>query len=391
MDSKIEKTINIVLYITVIFTFAFSISLNKEDTAVLGLLSSLLIVSISMRHVFVYTSPKLRSLAKLLFIIDTVLVYFIVHFDNSGIPQLYLLALIGEAVVYNNTYYSFFITSASYLTYISSSYIRDAYPPILSFIPFAVVSLASFLFVYAGLCLTKKQINQRLHLVNALKEIRIQNSQLEKAYEKLQQNSQIAEEVAVLKERNRIAHEIHDTVGHTLTTVLVELEAGKRLITRKPDLAVEKLDLAQEQVRKGLSDIRKSVKMLQDRGSIMEFLPSILSLIKETEKHADIKIKYDIPSNADLKPEYEKLIYSALMEGITNGIKHGKSSEFFLRLTIKNDYVDFHLEDNGIGCDSIIPGFGLTSMKKRVVGLRGYFKIISASGKGCSISFSLPL
>lgn len=56
-------------------------------------------------------------------------------------------------------------------------------------------------------------------------------------------------------------------MGHTLTTVLVELEASKRLMNKDKDLALEKMNLAQSQVRKGLNDIRGSVRVLE-RGKI---------------------------------------------------------------------------------------------------------------------------
>ena len=75
-------------------------------------------------------------------------------------------------------------------------------------------------------------------------QLKIKTKQLESMYEKLKDASAQLEDVTALRERNRIAREIHDTVGHTLTTVLMEMEAGERLLKTDQELALEKLRLA---------------------------------------------------------------------------------------------------------------------------------------------------
>lgn len=391
LDKSFENIFTVILYVSIIFTFGFSISYNANNKIILGVISSALLVTVSIRQVIIYASDKFKSIGKFLILIDLALIYWIVLNDKSGVSQLYLLALVIEAVIYNEPAYSSIISLISFITFAVSTYIRNGYTSVYEFIPLIIGSFASFLFVYGLIFITKYQITQRQKLSKALKEIEVKKLQLENAYEKLKQNSEVLEEVTVLKERNRIAREIHDTVGHTLTTVLIEVEAGKRLISKNPVVAADKLELAQEQLRKGLSDIRKSVKMLQDRGTILEFVPSLESLILETEKHTEVRFKYDISIDIKLPEAYEKLIYNTLLESITNGIKHGNSSEFIFYLTIKGDMLYFQFKDNGIGCDNIIPGFGLTTMRSRVEELGGTFQILSSGKEGCSIILSLPL
>jgi signal transduction histidine kinase len=197
--------------------------------------------------------------------------------------------------------------------------------------------------------------------------------------------------MTILKERNRIAREIHDTVGHTLTTVLVEIEAGERLVVVNPELSVEKIKLAKGQVRKGLNDIRTSVRMLQSGKEILDFETSLKLLIEETTKYGEVFIKYNIEKLPELSEDIKTTIYRALQEGLTNGIKHGKSTAFVFRLNFENGNLKFLLQDNGIGTDKIINSFGLMVMEERTRELGGIFNLTSKSGEGFEINISIPV
>jgi signal transduction histidine kinase len=169
------------------------------------------------------------------------------------------------------------------------------------------------------------------------------------------------------------------------------MEAGERLMKIDSELAAEKIKLAKGQVRKGLGDIRESVRTLQEGREILEFGPSIKVLIDETTQHGDVFIKYEIGELPKLTSQQEKAIYRALQEGLTNGIKHGKSTAFIFKLKYDNNCVKFFLEDNGQGKDKIVQGFGLTAMEQRVKEAGGIFFITSKSGEGCCINISIPI
>jgi signal transduction histidine kinase len=196
--------------------------------------------------------------------------------------------------------------------------------------------------------------------------------------------------MAVLGERNKIAREIHDTVGHTLTTVLIEMEAGVRLIKKNPEIAVEKINLAKSQVRKGLRDMRESVSVLNSGREILGLYSSIKLLLDETAKIGEIIINYEISDIPNLSIAQSKALYRALQEGLTNGIKHGRSTAFVFKLICDNEGVNFLLEDNGSGCERIIPGFGLSAMAQRVKESGGIFNISSERNEGCRINIRIP-
>jgi len=196
--------------------------------------------------------------------------------------------------------------------------------------------------------------------------------------------------MTILKERNKIAGEIHDTVGHTLTTVLVEMELGKKLAPKNLNLALEKYSCAQEQVRKGLNELRKSVRMLANGSNDGDFTTSLLAMIKDTENHTSINIATNIGELPKLNTEIKKTLYNALQEGLTNGIKHGQSTAFVFKLVYENSNVIFYLADNGTGCDSVNYGFGLKSMRNRITEIGGSLSIECEPDEGFSLEITLP-
>lgn len=87
----------------------------------------------------------------------------------------------------------------------------------------------------------------------------------------------------------------------------------------------------------------------------------------------------------------EKALFRALQEGLTNGIKHGKSSAFIFLLNYDTNNLRFHLQDNGTGCDKIVFGFGLSAMEYRIREVGGILDITSSLQEGCCINITIPI
>jgi signal transduction histidine kinase len=246
-----------------------------------------------------------------------------------------------------------------------------------------VVNAFPFVLIFMFSFLIKRQMMQRTIIEKTTKELEEKNKMLEKSYEALQ-------EMAIIKERNRIAGEIHDTVGHTLTTVLIEIEASKRLIEKDKNLALEKLTLAQNQVKKGLNEIRSSVKKMSSENKKEDLKIFLEEIIQESEKHTDIKINKNISLYSKFDEKINNIIINALKEGITNGIKHGKATvfNFFIREDEKNIF--FTLNNNGLGNIKTNLGFGLSNMKTKIEDIKGTININSQPDKGFTLTIKIP-
>ncbi|MFD2615384.1 sensor histidine kinase [Paenibacillus gansuensis] len=187
-------------------------------------------------------------------------------------------------------------------------------------------------------------------------------------------------EVSVLEERNRIAHEIHDVVGHTLTAAVVQLEAAKKLADRGIPQTVDKIAVVQDLVRKGLDDIRRSVRLLKDESGPLELGAALRELVRETEDAAGVRIDAYIHPLPPLSGLTQRVLYHALQEGLTNGIRHGRCTFFTFELFADGEQLHFKLANDGEPYLDARPGFGLTAMMERVHLLGGTVHIGPAAG-----------
>ncbi|BBI35237.1 GAF domain-containing sensor histidine kinase [Cohnella abietis] len=196
-------------------------------------------------------------------------------------------------------------------------------------------------------------------------------------------------EVSVYEERSRIAQEIHDIVGHTLTSTVIQIEAGKRLMSKDAGEATQRLKEAQDLVRHGLNEIRSSVHMLkEDRYSDLSAM--LNQLMRDTERNTGVIISSEMEELIELPTTHKKTIYHALQEDLTNGIRHGGSAEFRFSLHSVDSKVCFRLDDFGKGSETIKMGFGLRAMKDRVEQLGGTLAIDSRQEQGCLLRIDLP-
>ncbi|MEF3308052.1 histidine kinase [Paenibacillus sp. GYB004] len=253
----------------------------------------------------------------------------------------------------------------------------------------------------AELHLKNQELAQLRHSLEQTVELRV--AALEKASRSLassfREKAETLAEVAVLEERNRIAYEIHDTVGYTLTSAIVQLEAAKKIAEQQDRVPWDKLELLSGLMRKGMEDVGRAVKLIRsDDAETMTLEAALRELIQYTEDTMEIAIETDISLSSNTKPGRltEQVLYHALQEGLTNGARHGKCNRVRFSLRSSNGMLMFRLVSDGEPYGSAVPGFGLSSMIERVQLLGGRVDIRSsadAEGEpvGCELSIDLPL
>lgn len=203
--------------------------------------------------------------------------------------------------------------------------------------------------------------------------IKMLNEQLQRANEQLHKFAQEKELMGETKERNRLAREIHDTLGHILTGISVGIDAVLVLMDIAPDKAKEQLEGIGDTARRGLQDVRRSVRKLKpDALERMSLSNAIHQMIEDMSKVTNTKI-YFVSYMEELKFEAdeEEVIYRIIQESTTNAIRHGKASEIWIRLNEKDEELTIIISDNGCGCESIKEGFGLKHIRERVELLNG--------------------
>jgi signal transduction histidine kinase len=215
---------------------------------------------------------------------------------------------------------------------------------------------------------------------------------LEEALGQLQSNVEELKETAELRAREKLLGELHDRLGHMLTTAYIGVQAAGVLMDKDISAAKERLSLSQQQMKEAMHSLRKVISGgAIDMDKQQSFTQSVKDLIAETEKQAGVAIRLEaLEGGLDSLPAaVRSFLYHALMEGLTNGIRHGEADEFRFKLVITDEGVSFRLCDNGRGCTKIIPGFGLTKMRKEARRLGANLEF--SGENGCSLRISVPL
>lgn len=210
---------------------------------------------------------------------------------------------------------------------------------------------------------------------------------------KILEQSSSMEDLAKLKERNRIAEEVHNTVGHKLTTAIVSLEGAHLLFEKDPKEAHEKLNIARKQLKEGLSDIREVVKAIDSGGLInteVSLRASIEHLIRDVEVQTGIQIVFNCGLTEKLLSLQEHVLLNALKEGITNAIKHAAPDRIEISLTQSDGQAVLSIVNDGKGCKSVREGFGLKSIRENTEAIGGKVKY-ECMPEGFALILNIPV
>ncbi|WP_066381418.1 MULTISPECIES: sensor histidine kinase [unclassified Anabaena] len=233
-----------------------------------------------------------------------------------------------------------------------------------------------------------------LLLMNTVLSERQSREELAIANEKLRQYALRIENQATLEERTRIAREIHDSLGHSLTALNLQLETALKLYQANPDQAYSFLARAKELGSKALQDVRHSVSTMRSHPLQNQSLSEAIdTLAEDFQRSNNIILHSQINLVHPLSTEVNTAIYRILQESLTNISKHAKATEVNLEVSVNRGSLHLIIQDNGRGFDiqQNTTGFGLKSMRDRTLALGGKFSINTAFGCGCQITVDIPL
>ncbi|MEH7382025.1 sensor histidine kinase [Bacillus sp. JJ1533] len=186
-------------------------------------------------------------------------------------------------------------------------------------------------------------------------------------YRKLKRVALAMEEEARYQERTKIARDIHDSVGHKLTALLMQVEILS--IQQGPEHYKEIKQLAKE----SLEETRYAVRTLKDREH--EGIATILQLIKKLESESHILVQFTTRQgilSEQLTNKQSVVLYRVIQEGLTNAMRHAHSREVQVELGKTADGNMECIVKNRIHRkEPFQEGFGLSNMRKRVEELDG--------------------
>lgn len=218
-----------------------------------------------------------------------------------------------------------------------------------------------------------------------------------KAQKRAEELLKEVEALSGMRERERIARDIHDTLGHTLTTLGIQLEVAQRIGTSDVSQALHRLKTARHLVDQCLQEVRQAVQTMRepdfDLTCALKELIAQMQQMQAVEalngKPIQSKVQLDLPQ-LPLQTSYQ--IYCIVQEGVTNIQKHAGATQVQLRGWSVGDRLLIELLDNGKGFDPAqVNGFGLRGMHERVQILGGTFQVETALGQGTRLTVQVPL
>lgn len=328
---------------------------------------------------FYYTGVALLVLADL------------VHYVRSGRARLCFLALLMVIFSFARheimTLFTSRVSFDAYLSYYSQ--------PVKSFftgVESLTVSLNTLLFVLYMILLLTNQKRETLRIQRLYRQLHDANDQLRDYAVKLERMTEV-------RERNRLAREIHDTLGHTLTGIIMGADAVLALFDPAPEEARKRVRVIAQSARDGLNDVRRSIKALRpdalEKASIEEALETLVTNFHQTTS-ADIRYE-QLAGPLSLASDEEDTLYRVIQESMTNAVRHGRATEIHVRLTRREDLLTIEVRDNGLGCggEEVQEGFGLRHMRERLGLLGGSLTCGDRTGedgaRGFYMVVSLPL
>jgi signal transduction histidine kinase len=188
--------------------------------------------------------------------------------------------------------------------------------------------------------------------------------------------------LATLNERNRIARDIHDNVGHMLSSSILQI--GALLATSKDEKSKEDLMVIKSTLSSAMDAIRNSVHDLHDES--IDLYTEIQTLVKNFE-FCPVELDYDIETNLEKNLKY--CFITVTKEALSNIIHHSNATKASIILREHPALFQLVIQDNGTQKSyESDNGIGLKNISDRVAAFHGNIHI--SADKGFRIFISIP-
>ena len=262
---------------------------------------------------------------------------------------------------------------------------------VLQFVTESLSALEMILFILYMVLFISQQTSEKQEILQLNQKLAVTNEKLSEANEQLKIYAAESAHTAQVQERNRLAREIHDTLGHVLTGITAGADACIQMMDDSPEMARHQMQLIADTARNGMNDVRRSVKALRpdslENQSLSGALNKMCTSMAESSG-ASIKLEENLEGLA-LSQDEEDAVYRTVQEGITNSIRHGHATRVQVVCHVDSSILTVVVTDNGIGCKTVTPGFGLQHMQERMAMLGGSFQYDSTDG--FRIEVTIPL
>jgi signal transduction histidine kinase len=198
-------------------------------------------------------------------------------------------------------------------------------------------------------------------------------------------------------ERERLARELHDTVAHHVSAMVIRAQAGRVVAGSDPAAAVRALEGIEEDGARTLEDMRAMVAALRDGGSDADLVPQAgVADLERLVRAPDGRPRVDLRVDGELEslpPAVDAAVYRIVQESVTNALRHAvDATEVSIRVTGEPRRVRVTVRDDGArtGRGRGRDGYGLTGLRERAALLGGKLQAGPDAERGWLVEAELP-
>jgi len=216
---------------------------------------------------------------------------------------------------------------------------------------------------------------------------------LDAANAELKRQTERVRELAIAGERTRLAREMHDTLGHYLTAIHLQLQNAERFES-DTTRSRQKIREAREATLAALAEVRRSVHALKP--AAMEARSGIAAIraLALSFNGLGIVVSFILTGNeTELPEDIELALYRATQEGLTNAARHSGATRIAVSLSLNVLDVVLAIRDDGRGSDAaqLENGFGLASLRERFDALGGTLTVGNQAEGGFMLQAIVPV
>ncbi|MCU5002949.1 sensor histidine kinase [Bacillus tropicus] len=331
-------------------------------------------------YLWMLNAPKYRwnEIKYLLFSSVLIILSCIVHFFYPSYPNYVLLPLLiflaAAEPKWARTTTVLAVTTGIILMLFTSS----------SMFPYQEILMITGIYV---------SVRSTSKLKEAYQKNQKQLKELDEAHAELQETTLLSMRYAAFAERTKLAREIHDGLGHQMTSLIVQLQALKIMLKKNPSAANESVDDLLKVARKGMEEIRTAVRdWTSDEKDLG--LTSLKGLISQVQANSLLKIEFIHSEKiSEWTMEESTILYRILQESLTNILRHSHADSVIVSVIEIDAVVSLSVADNGIfkGDKELELGFGLNGMKKRCESVGGSCSFTLNEPKGLRVEARIPI
>ncbi len=397
MNKKIRALIvhGVLCIVALVFLWSGYL-LEDPDVQRRGLLLmfSFIFIIILTSVYFIRNNSKMRIVLLIFMAIDLIVIDFYSKYAINYLYHVLYFIIVVAIVLYckkkTGIILAIGIALASFIKFIQLIYTLPTQNSIVTFVFYSIIQILLITMVFT----VKAYYGESQKTKNLYGE-------LLDAYHQLDIYSRDIELLSAKQERSSIARDLHDTLGHDLTGLIMQLELADFNLEINKELGKKYLSESIDGARNSLTKVRAIVDTLKNQEKLVFVNQSLLELTKEYQKRTGINILLNVNNEETISPDYLIILYWVIQEALTNVAKHGNSDEVSINIKKSENNIEFSIKDysskssvNKIGKpQKITKGNGLKGIEERLITINGSVEFIKYTGaqKGFQINGNIPI